>query len=97
VRIKRRAQDNEVYILCLSEGREAKDRAIQERHELRLKEDLQARIEFGGYQRYKEECREAPVTRFGIKPSNSLTLVVVSACTARRGAAGLLYPGPAGS
>ena len=41
VRIKRRQQGNEVYILCLSEGREAKDRAIREKHELRLKEDLE--------------------------------------------------------
>jgi transposase len=41
VRIKRRPQGNEVYILCLSEGREAKDRAIREKHELRLKEDLE--------------------------------------------------------
>ncbi len=42
VRIKRRQQGNEVYILCLSEGREAKDRAIREKHEERLKEDLPA-------------------------------------------------------
>jgi len=41
---------NEVYILCVSEGREAKDRAIREKHELQLKQDLQAlktRIEKG--------------------------------------------------
>jgi hypothetical protein len=50
VRIKRRQQGNEVYILCLSEGREAKDRAIREKHELRLKEDMEAlktRVEKG--------------------------------------------------
>jgi transposase len=50
VRIKRRQQGNEVYILCLSEGREAKDRAIREKHELRLKEDLEklkTRVEKG--------------------------------------------------
>jgi transposase len=50
VRIKRRQQGEEVYILCLSEGREAKDRAIRETHEQRLKEDLEklkARIEKG--------------------------------------------------
>jgi transposase len=42
VRIKRRQRGNEVYILCLSEGREGKDRAIREKHELRLKEDMEA-------------------------------------------------------
>jgi transposase len=42
VRIKRRLQGHEVYILCLSEGREAKDRAIREKHERRLKGDLEA-------------------------------------------------------
>jgi len=50
VRIKRRQQGNEVYILCLSEEREEKDRAIRETHERRLKKDLerlQARIEKG--------------------------------------------------
>lgn len=41
VRIKRQQRANEVYILCLSEGREAKDRAIREKHELRLKADLE--------------------------------------------------------
>jgi transposase len=48
--IKRQAKGNEVYILCLSEGRKEKDRAIRQRHEQRLKqdlEDLQARIEKG--------------------------------------------------
>src|SRR6266480_4791963 len=47
VRIKRRQQGEEVYLLCLSEGREEKDRAIRESHEQRLKKDLgklQARI-----------------------------------------------------
>src|SRR6266542_2530589 len=29
----------------------------------RAEAERQARIEFGGYQRYKEECREAPGTR----------------------------------
>ncbi len=50
VRIKRRQRGNEVYILCLSEGREEKDRAIRETHEQRLKKDLErlkARIEKG--------------------------------------------------
>jgi transposase len=42
VRIKRRQQGNQVYILCQSAGREAKDRAIREKHEQRLKVDLEA-------------------------------------------------------
>ena len=48
VRIKRQRQGDVVYLLCLSEGREEKDRAIRESHEQRLKKDLkklQARIE----------------------------------------------------
>jgi transposase len=48
--IKRRQRGEEVYILCLSEGRQEKDRAIRETHERRLKKDLerlQARIEKG--------------------------------------------------
>lgn len=48
--IKRREKQNEVYILCVSEGRQAKDRAIRETHEQRLKKDLerlQARIAKG--------------------------------------------------
>jgi transposase len=50
VRIKRRPQGQEAYILCLSEEREAKDRAIRQTHEQRLRKDLerlQARIEKG--------------------------------------------------
>lgn len=50
VRIRHRQQGGDVYILCLSEEREAKDRAIRETHEQRLKKDLQrvqARIEKG--------------------------------------------------
>ncbi|MFQ5853556.1 MAG: IS1634 family transposase, partial [Candidatus Binatia bacterium] len=50
VQIKRRQKGNEVYILCLSEGRKEKDRAIREREERRLLEDLKAlktRIEKG--------------------------------------------------
>ncbi len=48
--IKRRQQGNEVYILCLSEGRQEKDRAIRQTHEQRLKKDgekLKARVEKG--------------------------------------------------
>jgi transposase len=50
VRIQRRQRGNEVYLLCLSEEREEKDRAIRETHERRLRKDLErlkARIEKG--------------------------------------------------
>src|SRR5271157_970752 len=50
VRIKRRQKGNEVYILCSSEGREQKDRAIREKQEQRLQHDLQGlqtRVEKG--------------------------------------------------
>jgi transposase len=50
VRIQRQPKGNEVYILCISEGRQEKDRAIRELHEQRLKKDLeklQARVEKG--------------------------------------------------
>jgi transposase len=50
VRIKRRQKGNEVYILCVSAGRQEKDRAIRENQEQRLRKDLeklQARIEKG--------------------------------------------------
>jgi len=40
VQIKRRQKGKEVYILCLSEGREEKDRAIRLKHEGRLMVDL---------------------------------------------------------
>ena len=57
VRIKRRPQGNEVYLLCRSEGRKEKDRAIRETHELRLKKDLgklKARVEKGRWQEAKK-------------------------------------------
>src|SRR6266446_2614436 len=50
VRIKRRERGNEVYLLCVSAGREAKDQAIREKQEQRLKQDLTAlktRVEKG--------------------------------------------------
>ena len=50
VRIKRRQKGNEVYILCSSAGREQKDRAIREKQEQRLQQDLQGlqtRVEKG--------------------------------------------------
>jgi len=50
VQIKRRQKGNAVYILCVSEGREQKDRAIREKQEQQLQDDLEAlktRIEKG--------------------------------------------------
>jgi transposase len=41
VEIKRRQKGDELYILCLSEGRKDKDRAIRTKHEERLIEDLE--------------------------------------------------------
>jgi transposase len=38
--VKRQVVGNEVHILCKSDGREAKDRAIREKHEQRLLADL---------------------------------------------------------
>lgn len=40
VEVKRRQKGDEVYILCRSEGRQDKDRAIREAHEQKLIEDL---------------------------------------------------------
>jgi transposase len=50
VHVKRRTKEGEVYILCLSEGREEKDCAIREKQQERLIDDLQrlkARVEKG--------------------------------------------------
>ena len=50
VEIKRRQRGNEVTILCLSEGREQKDRAIREKQQERLIKDLErlkTRVEKG--------------------------------------------------
>ena len=50
VESKRRQKGDEVYILCLSEGREEKDRAIREKQQERLIKDLErlkTRIEKG--------------------------------------------------
>lgn len=50
VEVKRRQKGDEVYILCRSEGRQDKDRAIREAHEQKLIEDLvrlRKRIEKG--------------------------------------------------
>ena len=41
VQVKRRTKEGEVYILCISEGREEKDRAIRVKHEERLIHDLE--------------------------------------------------------
>ena len=40
VRIKRKLVGDELHILCCSEGREQKDRAIRDKHEQRLLQDL---------------------------------------------------------
>jgi transposase len=50
VRIKQRVVGEEVHVLCHSDGRESKDRAIREKHERRLVADLlklEARIAAG--------------------------------------------------
>ena len=39
VRVKMERRDGETYVLCVSEGRETKDRAIREKHETRLLAD----------------------------------------------------------
>lgn len=51
VRIKLRPKENELYVLCWSEGRQEKDRAIRHKQESRLweaLEKLQKRVEKGG-------------------------------------------------
>ena len=50
VEVKLKRTENETYVLCVSDGRKDKDRAIREKHELRLLRDLvklQARIDAG--------------------------------------------------
>lgn len=50
VRVKRLEKEGEVWVLCVSEGRQDKDRAIREKHEQRLLQDLhrlKQRIEKG--------------------------------------------------
>jgi len=50
VQVKRRTREGEVYVLCLSEGREEKDRAIRLKQEERLIDDLErlkVRVEKG--------------------------------------------------
>jgi len=54
VRVKLRRTENATYVLCVSEGRVKKDRAIREKHEKRLLADLEklrARVEKGGLQK----------------------------------------------
>jgi transposase len=61
VQVKRRTKEGEVYILCISAGREAKDRAIRVKHEERLIKDLQglkARVEKGQLKK-SEKIHEA--------------------------------------
>jgi transposase len=40
VQVKRQHRDGETWVLCVSEGREVKDRAIREKHEKRLLADV---------------------------------------------------------
>ena len=61
VEIKRQEKDGHVYILCRSEGREEKDRAIREKQEQRLVRDLEkltARVAQGRLKR-AEKIHEA--------------------------------------
>jgi transposase len=61
VQVKCRTKEGEVYILCLSEGREEKDRAIRVKHEERLIHDLEglkARVEKGQLKK-SEKIHEA--------------------------------------
>jgi transposase len=61
VQVKRRTKEGEVYILCVSEGREEKDRAIRVKHEERLIKDLEgikARVEKGQLKK-SEKIHEA--------------------------------------
>jgi transposase len=61
VQVKRRTKQGEVYILCISAGREEKDRAIRVKHEERLIKDLQglkARVEKGQLKK-SEKIHEA--------------------------------------
>lgn len=55
VEIKRQAKDGVVYILCRSEGREEKDRAIREKQAARLLNDLGKLQQRVGKGRLKEE------------------------------------------
>ena len=50
VEVKVKRTENETYVLCISDGRKNKDRAIREKHEQRLRRDLdklQARVDSG--------------------------------------------------
>lgn len=55
--IKRFEKDEEVYVLCISDGRKDKDRAIRDKQEKRLRKDLSAlqkRIESGALKTSKK-------------------------------------------
>ena len=61
VQVKRRIKEGEVYVLCLSEGREEKDCAFREKQEQRLIDDLEglkARLAKGQLKR-SEKIHEA--------------------------------------
>jgi len=57
VQIKRRAKDGVVYILCRSDGRQEKDRAIREKHETRWLADVQKLENRVAKGRVKEEAK----------------------------------------
>lgn len=59
VRVKRYERDGETYILCVSEGRKEKDRAIREKQEKKLLKDLtslQKRVASGKLVGVKKVC-----------------------------------------
>lgn len=61
VQIKRQQKDDQVYVLCLSDGRQAKDRAIREKQQARLLADLarlQQRVAQGQLKR-EEKIQQA--------------------------------------
>ena len=57
VQIKRRSKDGVVYVLCRSEGREEKDRAIREKHETKWLADVQKLEQRVAKGRVKEEAK----------------------------------------
>jgi len=57
VQIKRRSRDDVVYVLCRSEGREEKDRAIREKHETKWLADVQGLEHRVAQGRLKDEAK----------------------------------------
>lgn len=54
IKVMRRERDGEVFVLCISEERIAKDRAIRESHEKKLLKDLEQAAESVGAGRLKD-------------------------------------------